>query len=696
MAGHNDGLGFTMEKTEAKQRIEKLKAAIDRYRHAYHVLDQSLISDEALDSLKKELSDFEAQFSDLVTPDSPTQRVGGKPLKEFVKVRHEAPMLSLNDAFSESDVREWFERLQNFLGRRVEPEFYCELKIDGLAIELVYENGILVQGSTRGDGVVGEDVTQNLKTVEAIPLTIERQATGGRRHSVFPKRLVVRGEVFLTTKEFKRLNHELQKKGEKPYANPRNLAAGTIRQLDPKITAARKLDSFAYALVTDAGARTHAEEHEMLKHWGFKTNPHNKSVHSFAEVIKFRDHWAEHREELPYEIDGTVIIVNDRADFDAGSIIGKAPRAAVAYKFSPKEATTRVGEIKVQIGRTGALTPVAVLEPVEVGGITITHATLHNADEIARLGVKIGDTVVVSRAGDVIPKVVKVLKELRTGHEKPFHMPEKCPFDGSMILRDGAIYRCANPECGARTRETLYHFVARSAFNIEGLGQKIVDRFLDEGLISDAADIFALKEQDINVLERFGEKSAENLVGEIHAKKTILIPRFIAALGILHVGEETALLLADAFQKSLPHGQREAHISTLLEFFERLSVEALQALPDVGPKVAESIHTWFRDARHVKLLEKLDHVGVRLAVKEIVSASGPLKGKTFVLTGELSSMSRDEAKERIRSFGGSVSESVSKKTSYVVAGDSPGSKLEKAKKLGVPTLSEQEFLRRIS
>lgn len=676
-----------MEKAEAKKRIEKLKAAIDRYRHAYHVLDQSLISDEALDSLKKELFDLEAQFPEFVTPDSPTQRVGGRPLKEFVKARHEAPMLSLNDAFSESDVHEWFERLQNFLGRRVKPEFYCELKIDGLAIELVYEDGVLVQGSTRGDGVVGEDVTQNLKTVEAIPLHLPHPTS----HPPPPRRLVVRGEVFLTTKEFKRLNHELQKKGEKAYANPRNLAAGTIRQLDPNVAAARKLDSFAYALVTDTGVRTHAEEHEMLKRWGFKTNPHNTTVHSLEEVITFRDHWAKHREELPYEIDGTVVIVNSRADFEAGSVIGKAPRAAVAYKFSPKEATTRVVEIKVQIGRTGALTPVAVLEPVEVGGITITHATLHNADEIERLGVKVGDTVVVNRAGDVIPKVLKVLKELRTGHEKAFHMPAMCPFDGSTIIRDGAIYRCANPECGARSRETLYHFVARGAFNIEGLGQKIIDRFLDEGLIADAADIFTLKAEDIKVLERFGERSAENIVAEVQARKVISAHRFISALGILHVGEETALLLADMFQKSLPRGHKEAHIPKLIAFFRVMSFEDLQTIPDVGPKVAESIHAWFRDARHVKLLEKLDRAGVRLEVKHIVSASGPLKGKTFVLTGELSSMSRDEAKEKIRTLGGSVSESVSKKTSYVVAGESPGSKLEKAKKLGVPVLTEKEF-----
>ena len=389
-----------------------------------------------------------------------------------------------------------------------------------------------------------------------------------------------------------------------------------------------------------------------------------------------------------------MVIVNNRKDFEAGGVIGKAPRAAVAYKFSPKEATTKVKEIKVQIGRTGALTPVAVLEPVLVGGITITHATLHNADEIERLGVKVGDTDVVSRAGDVIPKISKVLGELRTGHEKVFHMPEKCPFDGSRIIRDGAIYRCANPKCGARERETLYHFVARWAFNIEGLGQKIIDRFLDEGLISDAADIFTLREENIAVLERFGEKSAENIVAEVQAKKHILLPRFVSALGILHVGEETALLLADRFVESEKGGHgKEIEIPALFHFFKGLSQEELQSIPEVGPKVAESIYKWFHEPRHERLLFKLHGVGVRLIRAPKAAASDPLKGKVFVLTGELSSVTREEAKEKIRVLGGTVSESVSRKTSYVVAGDSPGSKLDKAKKLGVPILSEEEFLK---
>ncbi len=674
-----------MNKNEVRKRIEKLREAINHYRYNYAVFDKSLISDEALDSLKKELFDLEQQFPDLITPDSPTQRVAGEPLKEFAKARHEQPMISLNDAFSEPDMTDWLERLKNFFGRPVQQEFYCELKIDGLAIELVYENGILVQGSTRGDGLIGEDVTQNLKTVEAIPLKLNILNI----KSKISNRIVVRGEVFLTTKEFERINKEQIKAGEKSYVNPRNLAAGTIRQLDPKIAAARRLDSFAYAMVTDLGQKKHSEEHEILQQLGFKTNVHNKLVNSFSEVLKFRHYWEEHRVKLPYEIDGTVVILNDNAEFATAGIIGKAPRGAIAYKFSAKEKTTKVKEIIVQVGRTGALTPVAVLEPAEVGGITITHATLHNFDEIQRLGVKIGDTVIVSRAGDVIPKVIKVLKELRTGQEKEFHMPVKCPVDGSKVVKDGVIYRCSNKACGARHKENLYHFVSRAAFNIEGLGPKIIDRFLDEGLISDAADIFTLQKGDIEVLERFGEKSAENIVKEVSEKKKITLPRFIYSLGILHVGEETAQLLA---QKISNLKSKISEPNEVLDFFKKISSEQLQEIRDIGPKVAQSIYDWMRDARNTKLVNKLNKVGVEIEIFKQASRGGKLKGLSFVLTGTMESMSREAAKEKIRALGGDVSESVSKKTSYVIAGTEPGSKLVKAGKLGVKVLDEKKFL----
>jgi DNA ligase (NAD+) len=673
-----------MGKKAAEERIRELKEAITKYRTAYHTRDESLISDEALDSLKKELFDLELQFPDLVTPDSPTQRVGGAPLKEFKKARHETPMISLNDAFSEEDVRSWFARLENFLGYPVKSEFYAEPKIDGLAIELVYENGILVQGSTRGDGAVGEDVTNNLKTIDAIPLRLEPR----RPSAKIPARLVVRGEVFLSKKEFARINREQEKKGLKPYANPRNVAAGSVRQLDPKITASRKLDSYQYGIVTNVGQTTHAEEHELLEAWGFTTNPETETLHSLEGIFDYQEKIGKKRDKLTYEIDGVVIIVNRNADFDAGGVAGKAPRGAIAFKFGAKEATTIVESIKIQIGRTGVLTPLANLRPVQVGGVTISHATLHNEDEIKRLGLKVGDTVIVSRAGDVIPKITKVLPELRTGKEKDFHYPRACPFDGSPLVRDGALIRCANADCGARAREALYHFVSRGAFNIEGLGPKIIDRFIDESLIADAADIFDLEKGDIAVLERFGEKSAENIIAEIEAKKRITLPKFMFALGILHVGEETALALSEYLVQEKIHPKTPLDI---LEAFKKFSKEDLQKIEDVGPRVSESIYEWFKKTRHIALMGKLDGAGI--TIERFAPTAGKLSGHIFVLTGTLASLPREEAKERIRALGGDISETVSKKTSYVVVGDEPGSKAEKAKKLGVKILNESEFIK---
>ncbi|MDD5547312.1 MAG: NAD-dependent DNA ligase LigA [Candidatus Pacebacteria bacterium] len=679
-----------MNKEQAKKRIEQLKKTIERYRYAYHVLDKSLISDEALDSLKKELFDLEQQYPVLITSDSPTQRVGGEPLKEFQKVRHEKRMLSFNDAFSREDMEDWLERLENYLDRKIkytDKTFYCELKIDGLAIELIYENGIFVQGATRGDGTIGEDITQNLKTVEAIPLRIE----SSNPKIPVPKKLIVRGEVFITKKEFERINREQKKKGEKVYANPRNIAAGSIRQLDPKVTAGRKLDSFQYSVVTDLGQKYHEDEHNILKAFGFKVNPDTKRAKNLKEVFEIRDYWEKHRDKLPYEIDGIVVITNDEKDFAAGDVIGKTPRAAIAYKFAPREATTVVEDIKIQVGRTGALTPVAVMRPVSVGGTTITHATLHNYDEIQRLGVKIGDTVIVNRAGDVIPHVDKVLKEMRTGKEKEFKMPHVCPVDGSKVIKDGVAYRCSNKNCGARQREGLDHFVSKKAFNIEGLGPKIIDRFLDEGLINDAADIFdLLKNQgDIAALERFGEKSAENIVSEIEIRKKIALPRFIYSLGILHIGEETARLLAyEVGNISKP--------SDLWNYFQKVSLEKLQNISDVGPKVAQSIYDWFHDKKHHEYLKKFDKAGVKIIIEKKQGVGNKFKGLTFVLTGSLESMSREEGKEKIRALGGDVNESVSKNTSYVVVGGDPGSKYDKAVKLGVKILDEKEFIKMLS
>ncbi|MBI2888295.1 MAG: NAD-dependent DNA ligase LigA [Candidatus Liptonbacteria bacterium] len=688
------------EQVQARGRIEKLKHEINRYRYAYHVRDKSLISDEALDSLKKELFDLERQFPQFITPDSPTRRVAGKPLPEFKKVTREGRrrMSSLEDAFSEDDVRAWYERLENYLGRPVQAPFYCDIKMDGLAVELIYRDGVFVQGSTRGDGFTGEDVTQNIKTIDAIPLRLDG-ATGSPRSGSAPRELFVRGEVFLTKKEFARMNKEQERAGEKLYANPRNVAAGAIRQLDPSISASRKLDFFAYGIVGRnkeesrylADYPSHSAEYRALREFGIKTNPHGKAVRTLGEVFAFHAAVKKMREKLPYEIDGIVVTVDDNAIYRDAGIIGKAPRAAVAYKFSPREATTVVESIRVQVGRTGVLTPVAVMRPVEVSGVTITHATLHNADEVGRLGLKIGDTVVVSRAGDVIPQVVKVLKELRTGKEREFKIPGKCPVDGSPVVREGALYRCSSPVCGAKHREGLHHFVSRGGFNIEGLGPKIIDRFLDEGLIADAADIFTLKKGDIEVLERFGEKSAENIIDEVAAKKRVALPRVLFAIGILHVGEETARALAEY----VAAGRRVARPSDVLAVMRDTSAEMLETIPDVGPKVAASIHEWFREPRNMKLIERLDKAGVQIEGYKSSVISHRLSGKTFVLTGTLVSMSREGAKEKIRALGGEVSESVSKLTGYVVAGAEPGSKYEKAKKLGVAILAEKEFLKLI-
>ncbi|MDP2910352.1 MAG: NAD-dependent DNA ligase LigA, partial [bacterium] len=586
-----------MIKQEAKKRIEKLKKVINRHRYLYHVLDRPEISDSALDSLKKELFDLEQEFPDLITPDSPTQRIGGQPLDKFEKVKHSQPMLSFNDAFSKKDMEDWLTRISKLLTKKEisEIDFYCELKIDGLAIELIYQDGVLKNGSTRGDGVIGEDITQNLKTVEAIPLKLagirSPLASGGR----IPEKTVVRGEVFIPKKAFEKFKNE--------YANPRNLAAGSVRQLDPKITASRKLDSFIYDLISlkEVGPlKTHEQKHEILKNLGFKTNPYNKYCENLAEVFEFHEHIQDIREKIPYEIDGIVVIVNSNEIFNKLGVVGKAPRGAIAFKFPGKQAVTLVEDIKVQVGRTGALTPVALLKPVELAGITISRATLHNEDEIKRLGVKIGDTVIVSRAGDVIPDIVKVLVDLRTGKEKDFKMPDHCPACGGRVEKPKGevLVRCVNKNCFAQKKEYFYHFVSKTAFNIDGLGPKIIDKLIEVGLISDPADLFDLEIGDLLSLERFAEKSAENLIKAINNRKEITLPRFIYALGIRNVGEETALNLAKHFKE--------------LDKLEKAEPEGLEEIQDVGPVVARSIYQWFREKRNIEYIGKLKNAGIKI------------------------------------------------------------------------------------
>lgn len=683
-----------MRKEDAKNRIEKLKKAIHHYRYLYHVLDRQGISDAALDSLKKELFDLEREFPEFTAPDSPTQRVGGKPLEEFGKAKHLKPMISLNDAFSKEDMEDWQERNSKLLTKDEISliSYYCEPKLDGLAIELIYTKGIFRTGSTRGNGLIGEDVTQNLKTIEAVPLKIidveevekelkeERlEETAKNLKEQYLKEIIVRGEVIITKKDFKVVNKEQKRLNLPAFANPRNLAAGSIRQLDPKIAALRRLDSTAYDLITDFGQKTHSEEHKILKAMGFKTNnKYSKYCKNLEEVFEFHDFWRKNREKLPYEIDGIVVQINDNKIFEKLGVAGKAPRGGIAYKFPLKEVSTIIEDIKLQVGRTGAITPVAYLKPVEVGGVTISRATLHNEDEIKRLGVKIGDTVIVGRAGDVIPDIIKVLPEFRTGKEKSFKMPEVCPACAAKLIKpeNEVVWRCLNKECFAKKREYFYHFVSRAAFDIVGLGPKIIDRLIEVGLVSDPADLFGLKEGDILPLERFAEKSAKNLISAIQSKKKIVLPKFIFSLGIRNVGEETAHDLAEFFGS--------------LGKLKGASLEELQKIADVGPRVSGSIYDYFRGKKNLEFLEKLDRAGVE--TEELKIKYLKLKGLKFILTGGLETMSREEAKEKIREAGGEISESVSKNIDFVVSGKEPGSKLEIAKKLGIKIINEKQLI----
>lgn len=676
----------------ARVRAEKLRTEINSARYAYHVEDRDSISADALDSLKHELAAIEEQFPELITPDSPTQRVAGKALERFTKVTHrEPPMLSLNDVFSPDEVRAWGGRITKQLGGDVVRSWYCDLKMDGLAIELVYRDGLLVQGATRGDGRVGEDVTQNIRTIDAIPL---RLRTGKQ---AIPKELTVRGEVFLTKREFARINREQETRGEKPFANPRNVAAGAIRQLDPQVTASRKLMFYAYSIVGSGSEYrelfpTHEAEYRALRAWGIATNPEGIVVKSFDDLFSFYKTIEKKREKLLYEIDGIVVSINEREYYERAGIVGKAPRGAIAYKFSPREATTIVRAIEVSVGRTGALTPVAVLDPVTIGGVTVTHASLHNADEIERLGLVIGDTVIVNRAGDVIPKITTVLSTLRTGKEKKFTFPSRCPIDASPVVRDGVIARCSNPRCGARLRESLYHFVSRAAFDIRGLGPKIIDRFLDAGLIVDAADIFSLCEGDIVALERFGAQSASNIVTEIAEKKSTTLTRLLFALGMPHVGEATAHTLAEAIAQQLGTKKQEnANVSvrTCFAVLSAYTIEELQRMKDVGPIVATEVHGWMHDARNRELLSDIDRAGVTVTLPK---TNGLFTGTAFVLTGALSSMDRATAKERICALGGTVTETVTKETTFLVAGERSGSKYMRARALHVAILDEQAFV----
>ena len=663
---------------EAEKRIEQLKKAINHYRYLYHVKDTSEISDEALDSLKKELFDLEEKYPQLITSDSPTQRIGGEPLAKFEKFKHKKRMTSFNDAFSKEDIENWLNRNLKLLTEeeRKKITFYTEPKLDGLAIELIYKNGVLEIGATRGDGTIGENVTQNLKTIESIPLRLrtkeEIEKDLGREINY--KEIIVRGEAILTKEEFKRINEERKINGEEIYANPRNLAAGSIRQLDSKITSGRKLDADFYSLVSDLGQKKHSDEHEILALLGLKTNnKYNKVCLSLTEVFQAYEKMQQKRNDYPYEIDGLVVLINENEIFEKLGIVGKAPRAGIAYKFPQKEATTILENVEFQTGRTGAITPVGILKPVVIEGVTITRTTLHNEDEIKRLELKIGDTVVIARAGDVIPKVVKVLKEMRSGEEKEIVFPKECPSCFSKTFKKDALWYCLNKNCFNRRYKTIVHFISKPAFDMSGVGPSTIKELLEHKLILDAADLFTLKKGDVIELPLFKEKASSNLIKTIEERKKISLARFIYSLSIPNVGVGTANVLADKFHS--------------LSLLKEASEEDLKNINDVGEVVAGSIVSYFKDLNNLNFIEKLlKQVEVFYDEKE-----EKLKGLTFVLTGTLLKITRDEAKERIRKLGGEVSSSISIKTDYLVIGEKPGSKYEKAKKLGVKIINEKEF-----
>lgn len=702
----------SLSRQEAAARVKKLRSEIDRVRYAYHVLDKQVVSDAVKDSLQHELQQLEETFPDLITLDSPTQRVAGKASDKFAKVTHAAPMLSLNDIFAPDELGSWRERLE----RLVDPValdhsgWFVELKMDGLAMSLEYEAGQFVRGSTRGNGSIGEDVTANLRTIEAIPLTINLQESLQRADPPVRKfveaavtgQLEVRGEVYMPLVAFEATVKEQERLGQPKFANPRNAAAGAVRQLDPKITASRRLSFVAWDVVTRHGQTTHEQAHLLAQALGFPNNPYNQLCRSLDEVQKFHDHWADHRQKLPYWTDGMVVVVNDIALFEELGVVGKAPRGMIAYKFAAEEVTTTIEDIIVQVGRTGALTPVAKLAPVFVAGTTVSRATLHNADEIARKDIRIGDTVIVRKAGDIIPEVKEALPKLRTGIEKKFHMPTQCPVCGFPVRKeqtgkqDGAIHRCTNPDCFAQQFRQLQYFVSRQAFDIVGLGPKILEQLVEESLVKDPADLFSLKEGDLEPLERFAETKAKNIITAIAARKEIDLARFINALGIRNVGEETARDIVAAYYAMMQYPDRPYSVSDFADFMSSRSVDQWQEIGDIGPVVARGLFDYFHNPNKKDFLNKLDQAGIKLVLPKVQEHSVPLYGKTFVLTGELEKLTRDEAKEKIRLLGGETSESVSKKTSYVVVGANPGSKYEKAKKLGVPILDEATFLSLLS
>jgi len=664
-----------MDRLTAEKRIAELRREIEHHNRLYYVEDRPEITDQEFDQLMRELQDLENLFPDMVTPDSPTQRVGGEPLPFFEKVEHKTPMLSLGNAFGEEELRDFDRRVRQALGNQ-KVRYVCELKIDGLAISLHYENGLFVRGATRGDGQIGEDITQNLKTIRSIPLRLSKPLT-----------LEVRGEAYMPKKAFEKLNREREERREALFANPRNSAAGSLRQLDPKIAASRQLDTFIYGLGELQGERveSHSEALDLLESLGFKVNPERRVFDAIEDVIRFVEGWTAKRPTLPYEIDGMVIKVDSYAQQQELGFTAKSPRWAVAYKFPAEEAVTILEGIEVTVGRTGAVTPTALLKPVSLAGTTVKRASLHNEDIIREKGLLIGDHVIVRKAGDIIPEIVGVLPERRTGAEQPFTMPSHCPECGMGLVRidDEVALRCVNPSCPALTREGIIHFVSRQAMNIEGLGEKLIGQLFAEGLVRDVADLYYLHEKRdaLLAMERMGEKSVDNILQAIVESKQNSVERLIFGLGIRLVGAKAARVLAEHF----------GHLDAVMHATE----EELTAIDEIGPKMAASIVHYFAQPQAQSVIQRMRDAGVNLAYKGVradLTADTPLSGKTVVLTGTLASMTRQEAEEKIAMLGGKVTGSVSKKTDFVIAGEKAGSKLEKAEKLGVAVLDEAAFL----
>ncbi len=667
-----------MTKKQAEQRVRKLRAEINYHRAMYFTQDRQEISDSALDSLKKELSDIESKYPDLITPDSPTQRVGGIPLDTFKKVEHQTRMLSLNDAFSHNEIQEWEDRLIRLLGKKTW-DYFVDVKLDGLAMSVVYQNGVLVRGATRGDGSVGEDVTSNIRTIESIPLKLSG--------TMIPHYIEARGEVIMTKKEFDVVNKQLHKAGKETYANPRNLAAGSIRQLDPNVTASRQLRFFGWDIIIEQGIpiSTRVDQYKLLQSIGIPTSGYHQVCKTLDEVAAFYQKIQKIRNSLPYWIDGVVVKVNQMAIVERAGVVGKAPRSAIALKFPAKEVTTVVEDIKLQVGRTGVLTPVAIFTPVQVAGTTISRATLHNQAEIDRLDVRIGDTVIIRKAGDIIPEVVTVLPQLRPRGAKPFRIPDHCPVCQSAVVRrtvgkggKGVGLYCVNKQCFAQRVNMLIHFVARGAFDIVGLRTKMVELFVEQGLVREPSDLFDLILDDLIQLPGFQKRKAYNILHAIQARTMISLAKFLYSLGIPQVGERTARSLADYFGS--------------IEKITQASEQELAYVTDIGPIVACSIALWFQDKFHQAIVAHLLQK-VKIEHQEKSFQSGRLSGKAFVFTGELARYSRAEAEELVISLGGTSTSSVSKQTNYLVVGENPGAKLAMAQRLGVLVIAEEEFKR---